>query len=437
MRAGSATAPGLEALVTGYARRFPGEVAQTLEDASPGEAGALLASRPVAPAAEVMRRVSPGQAAAVLAVLPDRTARRIVEHVGPGRASALLARLEPDDRERVRGLLPAPLAKELSDLARYPADPAGGLMDPRVAAFPADTRVRTVMGRLRGRRGRRVSDVFVVDPEGRLTGVVSLEEVALARADTLLGSLSQPSVPHVPATAGRQEIVEAMAGGATPSLAVVDFEGRLLGVLRYAALMAAAESEASADIQTMVGASKDERALSPPLFAVRKRLPWLQINLGTAFLAASVVGLFEETIEKVTALAILLPVVAGQSGNSGAQALAVTMRGLFLREISVRSWPRVLLKELAVGALNGLAVALVCAVAVYVWSRSPGLSLVIGVSMVIAMVVAGIAGAAIPTVLSALGQDPAQSSSIILTTVTDVAGFFTFLGLATLFARLL
>jgi magnesium transporter len=187
----------------------------------------------------------------------------------------------------------------------------------------------------------------------------------------------------------------------------------------------------------MVGASKEERALSPALFAVRKRLPWLQINLGTAFLAASVVGLFEATIERVTALAILLPVVAGQSGNSGAQALAVTMRGLFLREIRAGSWPRVLLKELAVGALNGVAVAIVCAGGVYAWSRSPGLSLVIGVAMVIAMVVAGVAGAAIPTVLSALGQDPAQSSSIILTTVTDVAGFFTFLGLATLFAGLL
>jgi magnesium transporter len=239
------------------------------------------------------------------------------------------------------------------------------------------------------------------------------------------------------ATASREEIVETMAGGTTPSLAVVDFQGRLLGVLRYGTLMAAAESEASADIQTMVGASKEERALSPALFAVRKRLPWLQINLGTAFLAASVVGLFEETIEQVTALAILLPVVAGQSGNSGAQALAVTMRGLFLREIRVGSWPRVLLKELVVGALNGLAVALVCAVAVYLWSRSAGLSLVIGVAMVIAMVVAGLAGAAIPTILRALGQDPAQSSSIILTTVTDVAGFFTFLGLAQLFASML
>jgi magnesium transporter len=309
-------------------------------------------------------------------------------------------------------------------------------MDPRAAAFPGETSVRTVLGRLK-RLHRRVYDVFVVDPEGKAVGMVPLQELALAPSGAKLESLASPNVPQVAVTASREEIVETLAGGATPTLAVVDFDGRLLGVLRYAALMAAAESEASADIQTMVGASKEERALSPALFAVRKRLPWLQINLGTAFLAAAVVGLFEETIAQVTALAILLPVVAGQSGNSGAQALAVTMRGLFLREIRVRSWPRVILKELVVGALNGVAVALVCAGGVYFWSGSAGLSLVIGVAMVIAMVVAGMAGAAIPTILSAIGQDPAQSSSIILTTVTDVAGFFTFLGLAKLLSGML
>ncbi|MCG6923805.1 MAG: magnesium transporter [Acidobacteria bacterium] len=436
MRSDSATA-GLEALVSGYVRLFPGEVARALEAAPPDDASALLAARPVAHAADVVRRLGPGQAAATLARLPARAARRLVEHLGAARSAVLLARLEPDDRDRLLGLVATKMARELGDLTRYPPDTAGALMDPRVAAFPGDTPVKTVLGRLRRRRAHRVYDVFVVDPEGQLTGVVPLQEIALSPGDTRLGTLAQPSVPKVAATAGREEIVEEMAGGATPSLAVVDYEGRLLGVLRYAALMAAAESEASADIQTMVGASKEERALSPVLFAVRKRLPWLQINLGTAFLAASVVGLFEETIQRVTALAILLPVVAGQSGNGGAQALAVTMRGLFLREIRARSWPRVLLKEVGVGALNGLAVAIVCAVGVYLWSRSPGLSLVIGVAMVLSMVVAGMAGAAIPTALSALGQDPAQSSSIILTTVTDVAGFFTFLGLATLFARML
>ena len=310
-------------------------------------------------------------------------------------------------------------------------------MDPWVAAFRGETRAGHTLTRLRRQRGRRIHDVFVVDAEGRLTGAVSLQELALAPSDTPLGSLGRGPAPRVPATAGREEIVETMGAGALASLAVVDFDQRLLGVLRHATLVAATESEATADIQSMVGASREERALSPVGFAVRKRLPWLQINLSTAFLAAGVVGLFEATIQQVTALAILLPVVAGQSGNSGAQALAVTMRALVLREIRPRSWPRVLLKELSVGAVNGLAVAVVCAGAVYLWSGSAGLSLVIGSAMVVSMMVAGLAGAAIPTLLSAFGQDPAQSSSIILTTVTDVAGFFTFLGLARIFSTML
>jgi magnesium transporter len=424
-----------DSLLRGYVQLFPDEVARALDEAPPGEAAELLAAQSAPRAAEILRRLGPEQAASVLASSSDDSGRRLIERLEPGRAAALLARLEPERRGRLLGLLAPDTARELSELARYPADTAGVLMDPRVAAFRAETRVGNVLRRLR--RHRRIHDVFVVDEEGRLAGVVPLQELALAPTDGAIGSLVRGPSPRVAATAGREEIVEAMAAAAVASLAVVDYDQRLLGVLRHATLVAAAESEASADIQSMVGASRQERALSPIRFAVKKRLPWLQINLGTAFVAAAVVGLFEATIEKVTALAILLPVVAGQSGNSGAQALAVTMRGLVLREIRPRSWPRVLLKELAVGAVNGLAVAAVCAGGVYVWSGSAGLSLVIGAAMVLSMIVAGMAGAAIPTLLSALGQDPAQSSSIVLTTVTDVAGFFTFLGLAQLFAAML
>jgi magnesium transporter len=172
-------------------------------------------------------------------------------------------------------------------------------------------------------------------------------------------------------------------------------------------------------------------------FVVKKRLPWLSINLLTAFLAASVVGLFENTIAQFTALAVLLPVVAGQSGNTGAQALAVTMRGLALREIGTSQWLRVARKEIGAGFINGVAIALLTSLGVLVWSSSTGLALVIGSSMVIAMVAAGVSGVIIPVILSSLGQDPAQSSSIILTTVTDVVGFFAFLGIATMFAGML
>jgi magnesium transporter len=187
-------------------------------------------------------------------------------------------------------------------------------------------------------------------------------------------------------------------------------------------------------MQQMVGVNRDERALSPVAFAVKKRLPWLNINLLTAFLAAAVVGMFEGPIARVTSLAVLLPVVAGQSGNSGSQALAVTMRGLALREIRAVHWPRVALKELAVGVTNGLAIAVVTGAGVWLWSGKPMLSVVISVSMVLSMAAAGLAGASIPIVLKRLGQDPAQSSSIILTTVTDVIGFSSFLGFATVMA---
>jgi magnesium transporter len=154
-------------------------------------------------------------------------------------------------------------------------------------------------------------------------------------------------------------------------------------------------------------------------------------------LAAAVVGLFEDTIARFTALAVLLPVVAGQSGNTGAQALAVTMRGLALREIRVRHWLRVARKELAVGALNGIAVAAVTSLGVLVWSKSIGIAAVIGTSMVFSMIIAGVAGASVPMALTVLRQDPAAASSIVLTTVTDVMGFLTFLGLATLASGML
>jgi magnesium transporter len=187
----------------------------------------------------------------------------------------------------------------------------------------------------------------------------------------------------------------------------------------------------------MVGAGEDERALSPVSVVVRKRLPWLFVNLGTAFLASMVVGLFEGTIQKVTALAVLMPIVAGQGGNTGAQSLAVVMRGIALREILPGATGRLVRKEVFGALLNGLAVACATGLAVLLWDGRPGLMLVIALAMVVNMTAAGLFGAAIPLVLRALGRDPAQSASIFLTTVTDVVGFAAFLGFAVLFLPML
>jgi magnesium transporter len=329
------------------------------------------------------------------------------------------------------------VAHELRDLLAYPDDCAARLMDPRVSPLRSGMTVAEAIERLRQIPRRGLRELFVVDDEGRLTGRVDVQDLALSAASLPLADITRGVVTFVNDLDPREDVVERLQAHPISALPVVNLSGRFIGVIRQAELMAAVEEETSLDIQTMVGASPDERALSRPWFAVKKRLPWLQINLLTAFLAAAVVGLFESTIAKFTALAVLLPVVAGQSGNAGAQALAVTMRGLVLREISLRHWPGVVWKEAATGLVNGLAVAATTAIGVYYWSGSVGLVYVISISMVISMVAAGLAGAAVPILLRRFGQDPATASSIILTTVTDVVGFLSFLGIATLFATML
>ncbi|HKJ24339.1 MAG TPA: magnesium transporter [Myxococcota bacterium] len=416
---------------------YPDEAARLVEAADDAESAELLGRLRKEIAASLVARLTPDRAARVVALLPTEARQSALVSLNANRAAGLLARLDPDERERcLEGLDPG-LVRELRELAVYPPDTAGALMDPRVTSFRPDASVRDVTRRLRRFRNRRVSDVFLVDSEGVLVGSLPLERVVLADPGTRLDGLVLESPVSVLDVSSRDEVVETFENHRIASLPVVDLDGRLLGVLRQRELVRVAQSEATATAVTMVGASEEERALSSPLFAVRKRLPWLQVNLLTAFLAASVVGLFESTIAATTALAVLLPVVAGQSGNTGAQALAVTMRGLALREVRTRHWARVAWKETVAGLGNGIAVAVTTALAVFVWSRSLGLALVIGTSMVLSMTLAGLAGAAIPMLLTALRQDPAQSSSIILTTVTDVVGFFSFLGIATLLSTML
>lgn len=426
------------ALTLRYLLDYPREAARRLERLPAEDIAAVFTSQPLHALMPVWRGLTSDIEQAVLPLLPAKIARHILTELEPTEAVALLNRVGEDRRSEYLALLNPEIADELrASMARLP-DSAGALMDPRFLAFDAALPVAEALRRLRRAGRRSVREIYLVGDGGRLEGRVEIQDLALAEPEQLLADLRQPIIAVVDDSVPREEVVEALEQHETlTELPVIDFSGRLIGVIHQAELVNAMQEETSLDIQTMVGASKDERALSSPLFAVAKRLPWLQINLLTAFLAASVVGLFEGVISKYTALAVLLPVVAGQSGNAGAQALAVTMRGLMLREISIRHWPRVVAKEVGVGLLNGLGIAATTAIGVYVWSRSFGLVLVIATAMVISMVAAGFAGALVPIMLRRFGQDPAQSSSIILTTVTDVVGFFSFLGIATLFSGML
>lgn len=385
----------------------------------------------------VWQYLLPETAAKLLVALPVAISDQLLAELTPPQAVRLLGFLtESDVQERVSRLAPAQ-KKDIEMLLSYPRDTAGRMMNTAIYTYRQDATVGDTLERLRKDGMSTARSLFLVDDGQRLTGLVSLTDVAISQPEITLAALQHPIVAAVRPIDSLSEITEILKGGNVLDLPVVDLDGVLLGALTHQNIARTIQKDATLNLQTMVGASKEERALSSPLFTVKKRMPWLQINLLTAFMAAAVVGIFEATIAQVTALAVLLPVVAGQSGNTGAQALAVTMRGLALREITVRQWAKVLRKEVIAGFLNGICIAATCGIGVYLWSQSLGLVAVIMSSMVLAMVAAGFAGAIIPVVLTRLGQDPATSSSIILTTVTDIAGFFAFLGIATILMQYL
>lgn len=417
--------------------KHPAQAADVIDGFGKQAAIELLADHDADALAAVWRHLSPARIDEIVPELPDPQLKLVLQELDPAVLAVTLLRLSEASRNRCLDLLPRRVATEVRQLMDYPAGSAGRVMDSRVPSFRGDQPASAVLEQLRQTKPRDLRQLFIVDSERRLLSTVGIQDLLIAEPTDLLEELARPPTAAVSPFDDREEVAEMLRNFHLDVLPVIDIHERLIGVIRYEALLKTLEEAASVDIQMMVGAGREERALSKPQFAVRKRMPWLQINLLTAACAATVVGLFENTIAQFTALAILMPMVAGQSGNAGAQSLAVTMRGLALREISTRHWFRVLFKEMKVGIINGLAVAATTALGVLVWSGSTGLAAVIAIAMTVSLTTAGIAGSVIPIALTRLGQDPAQSSTIILTTITDIAGFLSFLGIATLLADLL
>ena len=417
--------------------RHPIDAARALSNADRDELVELVFSQPPVSAAELLRRLDPDDAAAALAKAPADRASEVIPRMEPSLVADLLSRLDDETRATLMERIARPLARELDQILNFPAGTAGKLMDSRATRFRKDETVEHALERLRRVAERRITDLMIVDFDGRLEAVVPLHIAAGADPETPLGVLAKSDPVAVHPMTQSEEVVELLEKHRLASLPVIDLDRVLIGVISYDALLKAAQQDAAADAQAMVGVSRQERALSTPWEAIKSRLPWLQINLGTAFVASSVVGLFDATIAKVTALAVLMPIVAGQAGNTGAQSLAVTQRGLALREIRPSHIWRMIRKEAVVGASSGLATALVTALGVFLWSKNPVLAGVISVAMVMSMGIAAVCGSIIPIVLTALGRDPATASSILLTTVTDTMGFLSFLGLSTLMLKAL
>ena len=435
----------LESLLRIFVELHPEDAARAFETLDFGETVRLLKGLPTGVAVSLLERASPHAGARIVEQLDVERIRELTSAMSPRTAAAVLHQLDEAKREEVLGGLAEDTARPLRELARYPGETAGAFMEPRVAALAIDLTVQQAISRIRKTPREALHYLYVTQRDGKLIGVLNMRDLLLAAPRDPVQPLVKRDVVSVPDTMDRGEVVKMMQERKFLALPVVDFDGRLVGVIKHDQALRAGQLEAFEDFQKIVGAGADERALSPVRMVVKSRLPWLYVNLLTAFMAAAVVGAFEGIIAKMAALAVLLPVVAGQGGNTGSQSLAVVMRGLALREIMPGAKKRVIVKELLAGLINGVSVAVVTALAVFGWRivmgdsmrGCIGLAVVIGLAMIVNMAAAALSGAVIPLVLKALGRDPAQSAAIFLTTVTDIVGFASFLGFAVAFSSLL
>jgi magnesium transporter len=377
----------------------------------------------LAPVVGLARQAMREAAAALLYRVPHAHVADIFRHAGEDFVKVILPLLEKDFAGRI--------AENLS----YPNESAGRLMSADFLAFRRELKVGEVITRLRSmaRKHAPASYCYVVGDENRLLGVLNMRDLLLAPTDAPIEKVMLHDVFRVHPFADREELVNIFSKRHFLSIPVVDPGGRLLGVVNTRNIIESTEEEATEDLQILFGASAEERPHSTVGFKVTRRLPWLYINLLTAFTAGAVVALFEDLISRIAVLAVFLPIIAGQGGNAGTQTLAVVIRGMVMREIDGRSGARLVMTELWVGLINGALIGGVTAAAAWLWKGNPYLGLVVGLAMIVNMVAAGLSGALIPLTMKRLGFDPAHSSGIFLTTVTDVIGFFSFLGFAWLF----
>ncbi len=413
----------------------PVAAARRLETMPAEDAAAVIQELPVKAKTRVFPLLQIGYAASLLTAARPSEFEMILKVLDAERAAAIFMQLPEDARERFAAYLPETVRRHVRDLLTYPEDSVGRLMTPHFFSLHQDMIVRDAIKKIRAMSEQRAgaSYAYVVNADGVLVGVMNMHDLLLAKPDVTLESIMRREIFVLPAFMDVEEAANELGRRRFFAAPVVDRENKILGVVRGERLIRGAKQELGEDLQRMVGAGADESAFSPIRYSLRKRLPWLHVNLATAFLAAAVVAVFEDTIARFTVLAIFLPVVAGQGGNAGAQSLAIVMRGLFMREIPRSRWRRLILKEGLLGLTTGTVTGIVTGAVAWIWFGSPALGLVVAMGMIVNLCCAGLAGGSIPIILKSLGFDPAQCSSIILTTVTDVVGFFAFLGFAVLF----
>lgn len=420
----------IESLTT----QHPADIADDLQRLPVDEAQDILKGLSLEQAAEVISELEEEVREQIVETFSTQRFSEILEELPPNEAADLIGAMEPDEQDRLLSSMEADQSAKVSNLLNYPEDTAGGIMTDQFISLRKDQTVEEAQRKLRGLSqdldDQDVSYLYVTDSEKKLSGVVSLRDLVFRHPETMIGAIMNTEVRSVRVDADQEELAREFEHYHYLGLPVLEHDARLVGIVRANDIIEVAQEEATEDMQLMVGVSGMENTLTPWHKSIRHRLPWLFINLLTAFAAAAVISLFEPTIQSMPILAIFLPIIAGQGGNAGAQTLTIIIRDLALGEIIDEDGRKALRKEIILGMANGLAIGIVVGLIGYIWKGEPMIGAVAALAMLLNLIVAGMAGVLIPFGLKALRIDPALASSIFLTTVTDVAGFFIFLGLA-------
>lgn len=413
------------------------EIAEELEGSEIDEAGVALAKLEPIVAGDVLDHMDPEISAEILARLDRESAAGILVTMDPDSAVDIIEDLSDEATEELWEKMPDSDEALLRNLSSYPHDSAGGLMSPEVLALPEHLTVQEAINVIRAEAGQKetIYYAFVVEPNRKLVGVLAMRDLILATHETSIDQLVTENVVSVTPETDAEEVAMIFDRYNFLAVPVVDADNYLLGIVTVDDVIDSIREEETEDMHRLVGVSPEEKALSPWYESLKRRQPWLLFNLVTAFAAAAIVGIFQDAIAKYTALAVLMPIIAGQGGNAGSQTVTVVVRGMALGGLEPGYGRKVLFKEFILGALNGLVIGSIVALIAYGLFGIPELGAVVALAMLFNLIIAGLMGAFIPLGLRYIGADPALASTILLTTITDICGFLFLLGLGTLVLR--
>ena len=420
-------------------KSHPADIALLFKDLEPTEVRVLLdvlfsARR----AAKTLKELPPDLLPDILALIEDEKVSRVIARADPDDAVTFIDSLPEGRREKILSLIDPDSREKVRQLISYPEETVGRIMTTEYLALLPNTTAQGAIDKIRERGELETFFyLYVVEESGKLVGVVPIRNLVIAPHDRTLREMMIVDPIRADVSMDQEEAARLVSKYELLALPIVDHEGHLAGIITIDDVIDVIHEETTEDMYRMAGLEEEDRVFSPPMLSIRKRLPWTTLNLLTAMLAASVVAFFESTIEKAVALAIFMPVVAGMGGNCGIQTLTVVVRGMALGELEFSSAWRAVLKEVTVGITVGCVAGVLVAIVAYLWKGNPVLGLVLALAMIINLFVAALAGTLIPLALKQARLDPALGSGIFVTTFTDVFGFLSFLGLATIFLRYL